>query len=135
LINVAGFGIQVIELKEHILERRRTMKFLTISKMKDSAMALPPNVLMSIMEASLAAMAQQKKEGKITDFYFSPATGRLIGILNYDNADQWAKDQIKIPILAYCDFEAYPLADYDEYVKNAMAAWKASLKAMSAAAK
>jgi hypothetical protein len=111
------------------------MKFLVIAKLKDVTLTLPPAILMPIFEASVSAMNQQKKEGKLLDFYYSPGAGRLVGMLNYDNAEQWQKDQTKIPILMYMDYESYPLANYDEYVKNYMEAMKAAAAIMPPAPK
>ena len=103
------------------------MKFLTIAKLKDSASMLPPTTFLSILEASLAAWEQQKKEGKVAEAYYLPETRRLMVILNYDNVDQWAKDQIKVPILNYVEVEtAGALANYDEYLKAILEAAKAA---------
>jgi hypothetical protein len=107
------------------------LKFLTIAKMKDSTLMLPPSVLVSIFEASLSAWEQQRKAGKLLDFYYSPASGHIIGFLNYDNADQWMKDQIMLPILMYYDYQTYALANYDEYIKTSMEAAKAAAKMMA----
>jgi|WetSurMetagenome_2_1015567.scaffolds.fasta_scaffold138197_3 hypothetical protein len=111
------------------------MKFLTIAKLKDSATMLPPAVILPIFEASVAAMNQQKKEGRILEFYYSVGDGKFVGILNYDNADQWAKDHSKIPVLNYMDYEIYALADYDEYVKNTIEATREAMKMMAGAPK
>jgi muconolactone delta-isomerase len=86
------------------------MKFLVISKMKDTAVALPPSVMRQLMEVSAAAMEQQKKAGQILDFYYSPA-GCSVAILEEKNAEEWVKDQTSIPILSYMNFEVYPLSD------------------------
>jgi muconolactone delta-isomerase len=94
------------------------MKFLVIGKMKDSAMMLPPAAFAQILEASMAAIKQLQKEGKVVDYYYSPGTMQTINILNYDNADQWAEDQQKIPILSYATFETYPLADGPKYFQG-----------------
>jgi len=111
------------------------MKILTISKLKDTTMTLPPTVLLPIMEASAVEMNKQKKEGKILEWYYSPGTFQNFVILDYDSADQWAKDQTKIPILMFCDSEVYPLADYEPYLKNMLEVLRASAKTMPGAPK
>ncbi len=112
------------------------MKFLTIAKLKDAASMLPPATFVSIFEASLAAWEQQKKEGKIVEAYYLPETRRLMVILNYDNADQWAKDQTKLPILNYVEVEtAGALSNYDEFLKATLEAAKAAAKMMAGATK
>ncbi len=109
------------------------MKFLVIGKLKDVALTLPPAAAIPMFEASIAAMKQQKKEGRIADEYYSPGTGQIILILNYDNADQWQKDQSMLPILQYMDYEAYPLSNYDQYVNSALENMKAAAKMMPGA--
>jgi hypothetical protein len=94
------------------------MKFLVIGKLKDSALMMPPSVLLQIAEASVASMKQQQKEGKLLEYYYSPAMKKEILILNVDNADQWAADQDKIPIIPFMDVEAYPLADGWKSIQN-----------------
>jgi hypothetical protein len=106
------------------------MKILTIAKFKDTATMLPPAVLLPMMEASVAEMKKQKKEGKVVDWYFSPGTFQSIVLLEYDSAEQWAKDQAKIPILMYCDSEAYILADYEPYLNNMLEVLRAAVKTM-----
>jgi muconolactone delta-isomerase len=106
------------------------MKILTIAKLKDAALTMPPAVMLPIMEASVAEMNKQKKEGKVVEWYYSPGTFQSVVILDYDSADQWTKDQAKIPILAYCDSEVYPLANYEAYLKGMVEAMKAAAKMM-----
>jgi hypothetical protein len=104
------------------------MKFLTINRMKDTMGLLPPATLAALFETSIAAIQQQKKEGRILDMYFSPGEGVLIGIHNQDNADKWADDLAKIPIMMYAEYKAYPLASFDEYVKKNLEAVKMAAK-------
>ena len=81
------------------------------------------------------ANKQFKKEGKILEQYHCPQPDRTVFILNYDSAEQWQKDQEKIPILQFCDTEVYPLADFDEYTKASLQSMKAAAKMMAAGAK
>ena len=108
------------------------MKFLGISKPKDTLTTLPPAVVSQLLEASMAAMKQFKKEGKILEYYASPANYAVV-ILDYKNAEEWVKDQNSIPILAYYDQEIYPLADMEEVVKTYLEALKAAEKTMPGA--
>jgi hypothetical protein len=49
-----------------ILKRKeKKMKFLIIRKAKDALFAMPPAALKTILETSIAAMEQQKKQGKV----------------------------------------------------------------------
>ena len=103
------------------------MKFLSVGKVKDSFMMMPPAAMIQIMEVSMSAMEQQKKQGKILDYYYSPA-GYQIVILNYETAEEWSKDQISIPILNYVDNEVYPLTEGFSIFKGLIEASKMAEK-------
>jgi hypothetical protein len=105
------------------------MKFLGLLKPKEILLALPPAVGRQLLEASIAGMNRLKKEGKFLEGYYSPA-GLGAVILNYNNTDEWLKDQNSVPILNYYYQELYPLADMDEALKNNLEALKAAEKMM-----
>lgn len=105
------------------------MKFLVMSRLKDTAVALPPSVMRQLLEVSMAAMEQEKKAGEILDFYYSPA-GCSVAILEKKNAEEWVKDQASIPILSYMDFEIYPLSDGFPAMKILIESLKAAEKMM-----
>jgi hypothetical protein len=130
-INVWHYCLDLIPSMKTQILKENNMKFLTINRMKDSLMLMPPTALTTLFEASIAAMKQQMKEGHILEMYFSPGEGVIVGIHNYDDADQWAADIIKIPLLMYADYKAYPLADYDKYLNNSFQAMKAIVKSMA----
>ena len=108
------------------------MKFLVIGKLKDSAVMLPPAVTRQLLEMSVVGLAQQKKAGKVLDYYYSPV-GYVIVILNYNTAEEWFKDQTAVPIITYMDSESYPLADGDASVKIMIESLKAAEKMMGGA--
>jgi hypothetical protein len=103
------------------------MKFLVISKMKDTASALPPAVARQILEVSVAALEQQKKAGELLDFYYSPA-GCSVAILEQKNAEEWVKHQSAIPILSYANFEVYPLSEGFSAMKTLLESFKMAEK-------
>ena len=86
------------------------MKLLCITKVKDSFLTMPPAVMRQVLEASAAAIEQQKKQGKVLEYYYSPV-GYNIVILEYKDAEEWAKDQLSVPVLTYVDTQVYPLTD------------------------
>ena len=104
------------------------MKFLAILKLKDVALTLPPAALVPMIEAGLAAMQQQKKEGRLLELYYSPGSDRIIAMLNYVSADQWEKDWAALPMAPYYDREVHPLADYDQYARDVLETLKAAAK-------
>jgi muconolactone delta-isomerase len=110
------------------------MKLLCITKVKDSFLTMPPAVMRQILETSAAAMEQQKKQGKVLEYYYSPA-GYNIVILDYKNAEEWGKDQLSIPVLTYVDTEVYPLTDGFAVLKGMIESLKAAEKMMPGAPK
>jgi hypothetical protein len=109
------------------------MKFLGISKLKDAALALPPAVIRQLMEGTLAVISQQKKEGKILEYYFAPAWDRAIVITEAKTAEEMLKNISAMPIASYLNMEAYPLADGIEAGKALIETLKAAEKMMPGA--
>ncbi len=105
------------------------MKILCITKVKDSFLTMPPAVMRQILEISAAAIEQLKKQGKVLEYYYSPA-GYNIVILDYKDAEEWAKDQLSIPVLTYVDTEVYPLTEGLVALKGMIEAIKMSEKMM-----
>ncbi len=110
------------------------MKFLSISKPRDTLSMLPPNILRPLVESALAAMEQQKKEGKILEHYYT-ANGCSVVILDYASAEQWVQDQNSIPFLRYYDQEIYILSDASQAMKAIIERIKVAEKAMSGGTK
>jgi muconolactone delta-isomerase len=87
------------------------VKFLGIGKQKDAAAMLPPAVIRQLLEASIANMKQQKKDGKILEFYFVPGWFKTVIIMENQSAEGIFKEISGAPITNYMDIEIYPLAD------------------------
>ena len=77
------------------------MKILCIGKPTEAFRALPPNISLQLLESFQEVAIKQREENKILDFYATPI-GYSIVILNYENADEWVRDQKEIPIINYC---------------------------------
>jgi muconolactone delta-isomerase len=108
--------------------RRRKMKFLTISKMKDTVSTVPPSVMRPLMEATLNLMNQEMKAGRILEAYFMAGSGRAMVISELKSAEELVKVINTLPISGFMDFEAYPLADFNESMKIHIEAMKAAEK-------
>jgi muconolactone delta-isomerase len=93
------------------------MKFLIITKVKDTAASLPPAMARQLLEATMAYMNQHKKEGKILEFYHIPGWGRFVVIGENKSAEEIAQNIIGMPTAVITDFEVYPLADFNESIK------------------
>ena len=92
------------------------MKFLTISKMKDSATLVPPATMRQLMEATLAWMDGQQKAGIILEAYAIPSGGTVV-ICEHSSVDDVAKTVASIPMGGLLNCEVYPLADINETMK------------------
>jgi muconolactone delta-isomerase len=104
------------------------MKFLTITKMKDTFSTLPPSVMRPLMEATAAYMNQQKKEGKVLEYYFLAGCNRSMVIAEAKSAEEIVQRISALPVGGFMDFETYPLADFNESMKIMLESIKAAEK-------
>ena len=100
------------------------MKFLTIGTVKDTMYTTPPTVTRQLMEATVAWMKQQKQAGTILEAYVIPAWRRSIVISEAESAEDIVKNLNQMPGMGFMDFELYPLADWDESMKNVIESLK-----------
>jgi muconolactone delta-isomerase len=94
------------------------MKFLTISKMKDTASTMPPSVMRQLMEATSDVMKQEAKTGKVLEYYFIPGWDRVVAISEVKSAEEIVQLLSALPVGGFLDFEVYPLADAFEAMKT-----------------
>jgi muconolactone delta-isomerase len=104
------------------------MKFLTISKLKDTASTVPPSVMRPLMEATVDVMKQEMKTGKILEFYFIPGWDRAVTIGEFKSPEEIAQLISNLPVEAFLDFEVYPLGDAFELMKTYIEAMKRAEK-------
>ena len=104
------------------------MKFLAISKMKDTASTVPPSVMRQLMEATLDLMNQEMKAGNVLEYYFIPGWDRVVAISEVKNAEEIVKLLSDLPVGGFLDFEIYPLADAFESMKPYLEALKTAEK-------
>jgi muconolactone delta-isomerase len=104
------------------------MKFLSMSKIKDTASMVPPSVMRPLMEATLSVMNQEMKAGRILEAYFMAGSGRAAVIFEAKSAEEIVQMIMALPIAGFMDFETYPLADFNESMKMDIAALKTAEK-------
>jgi len=104
------------------------MKFLGISKMKDTASTVPPSVMRQLMEATVDAMNQEKKAGRISEAYFIPGWDRVVTIGEFKSAEEINQRLSNLPVGAFLDIEMYPLADAFEAMKTYIESLKTAEK-------
>jgi len=104
------------------------MKFLTISKMKDTASTVPPSVMRPLMEATRDLMNQEMKAGRILEAYFMAGSDRNMVIAEAKSAEEIVQRISALPIGGFMDFETYTLADFNESMKAYIESYKAAEK-------
>ena len=104
------------------------MKFLTITKMKDTASTVPPSVMRPLMEATLDVMNQEMKAGRLLEAYFMAGSGRAAVIVETKTAEEIVQMIMALPIAGFMDLETYPLANFNESMKIDIEALKAAEK-------
>jgi muconolactone delta-isomerase len=104
------------------------MKFLTISKMKDTASTVPPSVIRQLMEATADVMKQAMKTGRVLEYYFIPGWDRIVTISEVKSAEEINQRLCELPVGGFLDFEVYPLADPFESMKPYLEALKTAEK-------
>jgi len=104
------------------------MKFLTISKMKDTASTVPPSVMRPLMEATADLVNREMKAGKILEAYFMAGSGSSMVIAEAKSAEEIVQRTSALPVSGFMDFETYPLADFNESMKAYIESYKAAEK-------
>jgi hypothetical protein len=104
------------------------MKFLTITKMKDTASMVPPSVMRPLMEATLNLINQEMKAGRILEAYFMAGSGRSMVIAEAKSGEEIVRRILALPVGGFMDFETYPLANFDESLKAEIEAIKVAEK-------
>jgi len=104
------------------------MKFLTITKMKDTASTVPPSVMRPLMEATFDLMNQEMKAGRILEAYFMAGSGRSMVIAEAKTAEEIVQRILALPIGGFMDFETCPLANFNESMKANIEAVKTAEK-------
>jgi muconolactone delta-isomerase len=104
------------------------MKFLIISKIKDTASMVPPSIMRALMEATLNVVNQEMKPGSILEAYFMAGSGRAMVITEAKSAEEIVQRISALPTGGFMDFETYPLADFNESMKAHIEALKAAEK-------
>ena len=100
------------------------MKFLTISRMKDSFVMIPPELQMQLVEGVSAFVDKYRKAGKLKEIYNVPGLKTTVSIWESESAEQSTRFFIENPIYPFMDVETYTLSDWD----NLMKAWKEAVQ-------
>lgn len=96
------------------------MKFLKIFTMKDTFSMLSPATQRQLMEMSVVAVDELKKNGTILEVYYTP--GQFIFISDYPSHEALVEKMASV--LGFMDVEVYPLADFHKSVEALIEACK-----------
>ena len=110
------------------------MKFLTISTVKDTFSMLPVAMERQLLEATLAWMDGQKKQGKLVEAYEAPGGTSLV-ISEHPSAEDLVQTLAAIPMGGFLDFKVHALADFHTSMQVHIEACKQAEKAFPAAPK
>lgn len=95
------------------------MKILAIAKPKELLFSLPPETRTQLVKESIEPTKQLMDKGKILAQYYSPTSGYVFAIVDYDDTEEWMKDLASNPAMTYYDQEVYPIVDLLDALKVA----------------
>jgi hypothetical protein len=93
------------------------MKYLVISRTKESFYMLPRERLMELRRAVVALIDKWRKEGIIKEIYNMPGLKAAAFILEVASPEEANRLFYESPMLPFQDFEPYVLSDWDDHVK------------------
>ena len=93
------------------------MKYLVISRTKESFYMLPPEKLMELRRAVVDRIDKWRKEVTIKEIYNMPGLKAAAFIFEVQSPEEANRLFYESPMLPYQDFEPYVLSDWDEHVK------------------
>ncbi len=99
------------------------MKFLTITKLTDSATLCPPATMRQLLEATLAWADELTKTGTLLERYAIPGGG-VVTICEHPSVEDTARTIASTPMGGLMRFEVYPLADSNETKKAYLETFK-----------
>jgi muconolactone delta-isomerase len=93
------------------------MKYLVISRTKESFYVLPPDKLMELRRAVVAFIDKLRKQGIIKEIYNMPGLKAAAFIFEVASPEEANRLFYESPMLPFQDFEPYVLSDWDDHVK------------------
>ena len=104
------------------------MKFLIITRQKDSFVMLPPEMQRQLMEGQAAFIDKYRKAGKIQVIYNMPGLKGGIAMFEVESGEEGDRILLEYPMYPFVDVEMYALSDYDAHaraLKEAYQRWLA----------
>ena len=107
------------------------MKFLTISRLKDSFFTISPELQMQLVAGVTAFADKNRKAGKLKEIYNVPGLKMIVGIWEAESAEESTRLFLENPMFPFMDVETYTLSDWGTMTK----AWKEAMERRAAAMK
>jgi len=93
------------------------MKFLAITRTKDTYYMLPLETRMDVMKGALAYVEKCRKAGKCKEFYFTADLKGGTSIWEVESSEEAARLMLKNPDHAFMDIDIQPVVEWDAGVK------------------
>jgi muconolactone delta-isomerase len=94
------------------------MKYLIISKVKDSFYTLPDERRMVLWGAAINYTEKLIKAHKMREVHHIPGWARTVSILEVDSAEEATRLSIENPMRDYMDIESYGMVEWNTYLKG-----------------
>lgn len=107
------------------------MKFLTISRLKDSFFTVPPELQMQLVAGVTAYVDKTRKAGKLKEIYNVPGLKMTVSIWEVESAEESTRLFLENPLFPFMNVETYTLSDWSTMTK----AWKEAVERRAAAMK
>lgn len=94
------------------------MRYLVISKVKDSFYILPDERRMVLLGGTIDYVERLTKEHKFREMHYMPGWGQTVSILEVDSAEEATKLAIENPMRDYMEVQSYAMVEWNVYVKE-----------------
>jgi len=100
------------------------MRYLIISKVKDSFFTLPDERRMVLWGATIDYTEKLMKAHKMKEVHHMPGWGRTVSFLEVDSHEEATRMAIENPMRDFMDIESYGVVEWNTYVKGLKEAYQ-----------
>ncbi len=94
------------------------MRYLIISKVKDSFFTLPDERRMVLWGAAIDYTDKLMKAHKMKEVHHMPGWGRTVAFLEVDSHEEATRMAIENPMRDFMDIESYAVVEWNAYVRG-----------------
>jgi muconolactone delta-isomerase len=96
------------------------MKFLLITRMKDTFSMVPPDKQAQIMQGVAAFVDKYKKVGVCKEIYTIASIHGTVSVWDVESGEKGSALFTENPAFGFEDYEMYAISDFDAYMKVQM---------------